>query len=74
MGSRLLINMKEAGEEGLSYGTGRASRSTASSIHFAETPGGSDSETSQVENIELGEISALDGIHVEEIHETKKSE
>ena len=69
VGARLLINMKEAGEKGLNQGTSCPSHSTASSIDFAEAPGGGDGETSQDEEIEMEDIRGVDGIEVEEVCE-----
>lgn len=72
MGSRLLFNIKEAGEKWLHQGTSCPSHSTASSIDFAEPAGGSADETSQVEDIELEEIREVEGIEIEETHEIKE--
>lgn len=63
MGSRLLFNMKEAGEKGLNQGTSCNSRSTTSSIDFAEGPGGSaTAETSEIDEVELEEIHEIEEV------------
>lgn len=72
VGSRLLFNMKEAGERGLNQGTSCSSRSTASSIDFAEAPGGNAAETSQIEEIELEEMRDIEEVpEIEGIYEVE---
>ena len=60
LGAHLLFNMKEAGEKGLNQGTGCGSKSTVSSIGFAE-------RLPAIASKSQGEIAAPEMIEFEEI-------
>lgn len=64
MGSRLLFNMKEAGERGLNQGTNCSLRATASPIDFAGSPGECATEASQIEVVELEEVEEIREVEV----------
>lgn len=62
MGSRLLFNMKEAGEKGLNQGTGCNTNSTASSIDFATPFEGTIAEAPEGEETEITEVHVVGSV------------